>query len=136
MGLYLNKAPNTLVHNNILMGTAGVDVRYEESYVTLHNNIVDGRIISRDGGVFDAANNIMSWWKAMLLRPVTNSIYRNVEQADFSPIQPHQLRDMGTAVQRPYTDFCGDLASMTNPDIGAFQIQSSRACNDLREGHE
>lgn len=136
VGLYLSKAPNTTIHNNILMGTAGVDIRFKESHVTLFNNVLDGRIISRDGGVFEVENNVMSRWKAMILQPVTSSVYRDPGQANFSPVRPKDLQARGTIIRVPYTDFCGDLASLVEPDIGAFQIRTSRYCNDLRESRQ
>jgi len=60
VGIYLNKAARTRIHNNLLIGTQGIDVRFDTSSASIHDNVLDGRIRSRDGGAFEAENNLIS----------------------------------------------------------------------------
>ena len=50
VGIYLNRAHNTRVYNNILYNTGGIDVRYRQSTADLRNNIISSRIKNRNDG--------------------------------------------------------------------------------------
>jgi hypothetical protein len=58
VGIYLNRSANTLIHNNLIYNTTGIDVRFPTSSATIYNNIIDGRIKDRDGGSHKETNNI------------------------------------------------------------------------------
>ncbi|MBU6497499.1 MAG: hypothetical protein KGJ41_08635 [Rhodospirillales bacterium] len=57
VGIYLNRAANSFITHNTLLDTVGIDVRFIESSAHIHDNLVDGIIRSRDGGVVDAQRN-------------------------------------------------------------------------------
>jgi Right handed beta helix region len=57
-GIYLNKAANSLIANNTLIDTAGIDVRFSVSSARIKNNIVDGIIRTRDGAQTVSDGNI------------------------------------------------------------------------------
>ncbi|MSP01410.1 MAG: right-handed parallel beta-helix repeat-containing protein [Acetobacteraceae bacterium] len=66
-GIYLNRAANSVLRNNTLIATSGIDVRYPESTGRVDANMVDGPIRSRDGGHFRAAGNIAASLPSMFL---------------------------------------------------------------------
>lgn len=53
VGIYLNKAENTKVVNNLLFNTLGVDVRFSATSATLQQNIIQGRVRARDGALLE-----------------------------------------------------------------------------------
>jgi parallel beta-helix repeat protein len=57
-GIYLNSAANTLVADNTVLDTAGVDVRFPASGASVEGNLVDGAVRARDGGVLRLDDNL------------------------------------------------------------------------------
>jgi hypothetical protein len=57
-GIYVNSGAGSTIADNTLVDTAGVLVRYPESSATLDGNLVDGAIVSREGGVLRAGDNL------------------------------------------------------------------------------
>jgi hypothetical protein len=51
-GIYLNRAANSAIRHNTLLGTSGLDARYVESTAGVDGNLVDGPIRARDDGLF------------------------------------------------------------------------------------
>ena len=49
-GIYLNRAANSAIRHNTLIGTGGIDVRYPETIAQIEGNMVDGPIRARDDG--------------------------------------------------------------------------------------
>ena len=58
VGIYLNRAQDTLVDHNTLYATAGIDVRFPTSSATLRNNALTGAIRNRDGGTSTQSGNL------------------------------------------------------------------------------
>lgn len=56
-GIYINQANQTTIAGNRLLNTAGIDVRFPNASATVTQNVVEGRIRSRDGGVVEASGN-------------------------------------------------------------------------------
>jgi len=56
-GIYLNRAANSVIRHNTLIGTSGIDVRYPESIARVDANIVDGEIRARDHGLYSGHGN-------------------------------------------------------------------------------
>ncbi|GGD75221.1 chondroitinase-B domain-containing protein [Lacimicrobium alkaliphilum] len=48
VAIYLNKATQTRIHNNVLLNTLGLDARFAATDVVLENNLIQGRIKARD----------------------------------------------------------------------------------------
>lgn len=134
VGIYVSRSPGSEIHNNILVNTAGIDVRFPESTAYISNNVMDGRIYARNGARYEAMSNVSSLWGAMTLSGVADDVYRAPESADFYPIAPAQLSKAGHPLTRFSLDFCGAPIDLERPDIGAFNIQTSRLCNDLQNG--
>ncbi|SDD37235.1 right-handed parallel beta-helix repeat-containing protein [Kordiimonas lacus] len=59
VGIYLNNAASTEIINNTIINTAGIDVRFNGSFATIANNIIEGRIKDRDGGRFRQFGNVI-----------------------------------------------------------------------------
>lgn len=57
-GLHLNRAAATIITHNTLLDTAGVAVQWPESSADIHGNIVDGRIVARDGAALSEDDNL------------------------------------------------------------------------------
>ena len=57
VGIYLNKASNTIIRNNYIFNSLGIDVRYSTSSAIIDNNAMDGRIRARnDGNLIETFN--------------------------------------------------------------------------------
>jgi parallel beta-helix repeat protein len=57
VGIYLNRARETLIEHNTLLLTSGIDVRFAQSSAWVRRNIVSGAIRERDGGRVESADN-------------------------------------------------------------------------------
>jgi len=57
VGIYVNRSRNSLIEHNILYNTLGIDIRYPESDVNVRNNIISGRIKTRDSAKLIQHNN-------------------------------------------------------------------------------
>jgi hypothetical protein len=56
-GVYLNRAANSVLRHDTLLGTSGIDVRYAESTALIEANLVDGPVRARDDGLFWGGGN-------------------------------------------------------------------------------
>jgi hypothetical protein len=56
--VYLNRAAATIVTHNTALDTAGISVQWSDSGAQIHGNIVDGRIVARDGAVMREDDNL------------------------------------------------------------------------------
>ncbi|MCC6071187.1 right-handed parallel beta-helix repeat-containing protein [Massilia sp. GCM10020059] len=57
-GLHLNRAAATTITHNTLLDTAGMAVQWAESAADIHGNIVDGRIVAKDGATVREDDNL------------------------------------------------------------------------------
>ena len=62
-GIYINRAPGSVLTHNTLIDTAGIDVRFPESLAQLDANLVDGSIRARDDGLLWSSSD----WSSSLL---------------------------------------------------------------------
>ena len=128
VGIYLNKSAETLLHNNTIANTRGIDVRFPETDVEIVNSIVDGRILARDGGNFSEVNNILSTLKAVFLGSVTTSTYADPERGDFRIKDLETIIEMGSPVKDGGLDLCNQPLGKGNPDIGPIQYRFDMDC--------
>jgi hypothetical protein len=56
--VYLNRAANTVVTHNTVLDTAGIAAQWSDSGANIHGNIVDGRIVARDGASLREDENL------------------------------------------------------------------------------
>lgn len=131
VGIYLNKAANAVVHNNLVAGTVGLDARYAETDAYIFNNIIDGRVRERDGGTTQLENNLVSGWRAALLQPVSRGIFANPPKGDFSVMDADAIAGKGRTLPSGLSDFCGQEHNGSKPDIGPFSLSAGAPCSVL-----
>ena len=129
VGIYLNKAANAVVHNNLLAGTVGLDARFPETDAFIFNNIIDGRVQARDGGTAQLEANLQSSWRAALLQPVSRSIFANPLKGDFSVDDAGAISGKGRSLPSGLSDFCGREHAGEKPDIGPFSLGAGTPCS-------
>src|SRR3546814_7774137 len=78
----LNKNKGTLIHNNALINTRGIDVRFAGTSALIVNNVIDGRILARSGGQYSQSNNIVDPLAAAFLDQVSQAIYADPGKGD------------------------------------------------------
>jgi parallel beta-helix repeat protein len=70
VGIYLNRARETLIEHNTLLLTSGIDVRFEQSSASVRRNIVTGVIRERNGGRLENADNSVFGHAAGMYLPI------------------------------------------------------------------
>ncbi|MEZ4462191.1 MAG: right-handed parallel beta-helix repeat-containing protein [bacterium] len=127
VGIYLNKASGTRLINNTVVGTSGIDVRFDTSTATVINNVVQGRIRERDGGVVSANTT-------NLTEIDPSAFFVDYAALNFAGVNVQSLVDAGTnePVER---DFCGRLRDGT-VDIGALEYSLGEPCDTTTAFHQ
>ncbi|MGK2285888.1 chondroitinase-B domain-containing protein [Pedomonas sp. V897] len=128
VGIYLNKAANAVIHNNLVAGTTGIDVRYPQSDALIFNNIIDGRVKERNGGKATLEKNVVSGLQAAVLGRTSSSLLRAPLRGDFSVANKGALAGKGRALAAGRVDFCGRLHDAAKPDIGPFSLSKGTPC--------
>lgn len=130
VGIYLNKAANSRIYNNLLHNNLGIDVRFPTSSALVTNNIISGRIKDRDGGISHADNNHIDRNCVGNQRRYCgfDSLYSMPDIGDFrlsafnNPIQAR-----GNPIDELTDDFCGN--PRTSPiDLGPIQYSQGHSC--------
>jgi len=57
VGIYINKGKETLISNNIIMNSLGIEVRYQQSSALITDNYLDGLIRSSKSATIQSENN-------------------------------------------------------------------------------
>jgi hypothetical protein len=131
VGIYLNRAARTSIHNNFLLDTQGIDVRFATSSATLSENLIDGRIRNRDGGKHRATNNLITGDCNPLTRLWRHcdpaEWLRRPDRGDLYLVDGGPILGRGAAIPRGPADFCGRTRSAT-ADIGPIQYSEGSAC--------
>ncbi len=131
VGIYLNMSADTRIQNNTLAKTRGIDVRFPQSDAVIVNNIVDGRILAREGARISKSDNIESLLKALFLGKVTDDIYGNAPQGDFRLKSLDAVQGRGAPVPEGGPDLCGQPYRDGKPDAGPIQHGPQMACVPL-----
>ena len=129
VGIYLNRAANSLVANNSLIRTSGIDARFGATGGLIANNIVDGRILERDGAKVQLQDNLTSAWRAALLTPLSDSIFPGAAAGavEFGSAE-HAARRGARLPGGNFADYCGRRVSADNPPVGAIDQREGSAC--------
>ena len=133
VGIYINKGKNTQIINNTLYNTAGIDVRFPESNALILNNLVNGKIRSRNKASLTKKNNIETdsheefkhWFTAPDLanfsllpsnsRPLP--FFSSLNTRDYcSPIEKYQDRAIGATTKTLDND-CLSTSNNTLPKL-------------------
>lgn len=129
VGIYLNRSADTLIHNNLIYNTAGIDVRFPTSSANIYNNIIDGRIKNRDGGKHKETNNITEG-SSDRMNTIAHKIYQKPDEGNFSIINPTLIKGNGLELDKMTEDICGFLQSDNINDIGPFSINADNRCKE------
>lgn len=131
VGIYLNKSAHTQIHNNLLFGTAGIDVRFATSSASIHNNVLDGRIRDRDDGIHDADNNLLAaecgWIDRLTDACGSDAWYQDATRGDLRLTVAHRILDKGNTDPRDELDFCGNPRKRPT-DIGPIEYGAGPLC--------
>jgi len=118
VGIYLNSAADTMVEDNTLVDTAGIDVRFTTSSARLDGNLVDGPIRSRDGGLLHLGDNRdAALWKSYAGQHPVRALFAAPGRADFRWNDEAPAR---AAPRRDGVDLCGAARSRVSA-YGAFE---------------
>lgn len=131
VGVYLNKSAGTSIHNNLIVNTRGIDVRFSESDAVIVNNVIDGRVLARDGGSFSADRNIMDVLDALLLRRTSADIYADPARGDFRLQDLDRILGKGLPLENAGADLCDRPYSRGLTDIGPIQYGLATACTPV-----
>lgn len=119
-GIHLNKSADTLIHNNALIGTRGIELRDAVTDAEIVNNIVDGRIWAQGGADFTAAGNIVA-------PGASGEVYRDAAAGDLRLKNGESILGSGVRV-KDGADFCGQPYDAAQPDIGPIQYSAGSTC--------
>ena len=123
VGIYLNRAAGTLVEHNTLYATTGIDVRFATSSADLRNNLTNGQIRARDGGIVVQSGNLtlvpLATFATWFVQPAL---------ADFRLLDGSQLVDLGVPANATTNDYCGNDRDDGMPDVGALEYDADFAC--------
>ena len=122
VGIYLNRAGSTKVHNNTLFNTLGIDVRFPASFADIRNNLLTGRIKNRNGGRSMRANNLVVN-KRKFARWFADPTAINDPLAEAGTVI-----DGGDATVDVFEDYCGNVRHADAPDIGAIEYDAATPC--------
>ena len=112
-GIYVNSAAGTSILDNTLLDTAGVQVRFPESSARIEGNLVDGGLVSRDGGQLRAGDNRTT--------PVAMLYLGRHPQRDlFSDAASFDLHWRDQAPRRAADAAQRDLCGVTRPASAAY----------------
>jgi hypothetical protein len=128
VGIYLNKAAGTLIHNNLILNTRGIDVRFPETDAMIANNVIDGRILRRDGGSFTAERNVTSGLGAALLWKLGDDFFANPGAGNLHLEDPGRILGRGRVIPDAGRDLCGQALAGGEMDIGPIQYGRDKTC--------
>jgi hypothetical protein len=119
VGIYLNNAAASIVNDNTLIDTAGIDVRFAGSSADVDGNLVDGGIRSRNGAVLREGDNrtAPASYAFLGLHP-QRTLVRDPLAADFSWSGNVPARDPARLTRRSGARLCGPRAALLA--YGAF----------------
>lgn len=128
VGIYLNRSAETLIHNNLLVNTRGIDVRFPDSDAVIVNNVIDGRILAREGARYTDEDNVLSRLKAAFLSKVSGGLYADPANGDFRLQEAASLAGPGAPLEDGGLDLCGQPVDARKPAIGPIQYTTDMAC--------
>ncbi|MBK1640321.1 hypothetical protein CKO12_00170 [Chromatium okenii] len=126
VGIYLNRAADTLLDGNLLVGTYGIDVRFPTSTARLVNNILDGAVRERDGGQATLTNNLIS--EVCVLGDCTVADwFANPAAGDLRLKNIDAVIRSGQQLDPAALDFCGKQRG-NPPDLGPIEFTAGADC--------
>ena len=124
VGIYLNRAQDTVVDHNTLYATTGIDVRFATSSATVRNNALTGAIRNRDGGTSVQSGNLAGVAVATM-----QAWFVDPANGDFRALDVAALADQGVGGTGVVDDYCGDDRDDGFNDIGAIEYDGEADCD-------
>jgi len=108
VGVYLNNAAASIVNDNTLVDTAGIDVRFAGSSADVDGNLVDGAIRSRNGAMLREGDNRTApvSYAYLGIHP-QRSLLRDPLEADFTWSGAAPVRNRDRMTRRSGARLCG-----------------------------
>lgn len=127
VGIYLNRSEGTLLANNTLYNTLGLDVRFPQSDAVIVNNLLSGRIKERNGGDIRLESN--NW-----ILPISSRFSKDFDSEflaprdlDFSAVDGVDYPE-GIENLELDRDFCGNAKEAGGFYVGAISIHQFASC--------
>jgi hypothetical protein len=127
-GIYLNKSAETLLHNNALIATGGIELRRAATDAVIVNNILDAGIRARDGAVYTASNNVVGGPAAWSDGAIGNALYRDAAEGDLRLGNGATIRRRGLPLAEGGLDLCDQPYDSSAPDAGPIQYGAPGGC--------
>jgi hypothetical protein len=121
VAIYLNDAPGSLIHHNLIYDAAGIDVRFA-STATIVNNIMAGTIRNRDGGSSTSTSNLTGVTAATFAQ-----WFVDPARADFGLRDGRAIVNLATPLASVTDDFCG-TGRVGAPDLGPIEHVAGTTC--------
>lgn len=135
VGMYLNRAKNARIHNNLLHRTLGIDVRFDTSSTVIYNNIISGRIRLRDQGVVLLSHNLVDHHcfnpDGGIQQCEHADWYEYLDGANLKLKHGGKLLKQGLLDAEYEADFCGNPPLNGVIDMGPIQYSAKSDCNPL-----
>jgi hypothetical protein len=134
VGIYLNNAAASIVNDNTLLDTAGIDVRFAGTSADVDGNLVDGAIRSRNGAVLREGDNRTApvAYAYVGIHP-QRALLRDPLAADFTWSGAVPARDAERMTRRSGPRLCGPSASLKAygafDDFSACRVSATTASN-------
>ncbi len=106
VGIYLNRAKDSKVANNIIYNTLGIDIRFKESSSFVAKNILSGRIKTRNSGKATYLNNTVLKRSFFTVAEPLDDIFVAPANGDFSWKTEDSLIDRNENRLNQPIDFC------------------------------
>jgi hypothetical protein len=131
VGIYLNRATDTLVHNNLILNSLGIDSRFSTSSVRVFNNIIDGRVKERDGGKAVGDHNLLVSGKNFQGIEL-GELFKGLAGLNLVPAVKGKVMLEGKGAPLPdggaAIDICGNPRDPKSPDIGPVEYKNGKPC--------
>jgi len=128
VSVYLNKSADTLIHNNLLIYTRGIDIRYPESTATILSNVIDGRVLARTDGHFTERGNNTSNFEAAVNELVSSDLFKAPGTGNLTVTDEEALKTLGTPVSVAARDICGREYPGQHAQVGPFLVDDKARC--------
>lgn len=134
VGIYLNNASASIVNDNTLIDTAGIDVRFAGSSADIDGNLVDGGIRNRNGAILrEGDNRTAPVSYAYLGVHPQRTLLRDPLAADFSWSGAAPARDPTRLTRRSGVRLCGPGGPLKAygafDDFAACRVSTTTASN-------
>lgn len=124
VGIYVNEGAGSLIYNNTLYQTTGIDMRFESTTGEVRNNLMMGQIRNRDGATANFANNLQ-----MASQADFQAWFGDPDALDFSLVDGAAIVDQGETLAEVIDDYCTNIRDDDAHDLGALEYDDDGTCD-------